>query len=135
MAPTWWRRELVVGDRGPDVATAQRLLGLEADGVFTDATAVVVRGLQVAVGLPAHGAIDEATASALGHSVVEDALPDWWDGAPIPPGDGRYETATGGRDEAWVRRFQGDHGHPPTGILTETIARMIHAGGWSASKE
>lgn len=55
-----------VGDSGPDVAWAQGKLGIApADGVFDEATAARVRGLQLANRLPISGELDQETVACL----------------------------------------------------------------------
>ena len=59
-------RPATVGDSGPDVAWAQGKLGIApADGVFDEATAARVRGLQLANRLSITGELDEETVSCL----------------------------------------------------------------------
>jgi peptidoglycan hydrolase-like protein with peptidoglycan-binding domain len=55
-----------LGDDGPDVAWAQGKLGIApADGVFDEATAARVRGLQLANRLPITGELDGETVACL----------------------------------------------------------------------
>lgn len=55
-----------LGDDGPDVAWAQGKLGIApADGVFDEATAARLRGLQLANRLPITGELDSETVACL----------------------------------------------------------------------
>ncbi len=55
-----------LGDSGPDVAWAQAKLGVSpADGVFDEATAARVRGLQLANRLAISGELDQETVECL----------------------------------------------------------------------
>ena len=55
-----------LGDDGPDVAWAQGKMGITpADGVFDEATAARVRGLQLANRLPITGELDGDTVACL----------------------------------------------------------------------
>lgn len=55
-----------LGDSGPDVAWAQAKLGIApADGVFDEATAARVRGIQLTSRLPITGELDQETVTCL----------------------------------------------------------------------
>jgi len=55
-----------LGDDGPDVAWAQGKLGIApADGVFDEATAARVRGIQLTNRLPITGELDQETVTCL----------------------------------------------------------------------
>lgn len=55
-----------LGDSGPDVAWAQSKLGIApADGVFDEATAARVRGIQLTNRLPVSGELDQETVACL----------------------------------------------------------------------
>lgn len=55
-----------LGDSGPDVAWAQGKLGIApADGVFDEATAARVRGIQLTNRLPVSGELDQETVACL----------------------------------------------------------------------
>lgn len=56
---------LRIGSRGPDVQTAQRALGITADGIFGPGTQNAARQFQRARGLTPDGVIGPATWSAL----------------------------------------------------------------------
>lgn len=125
--PTWWSRPIVDGDRGRDVAVVQRKLGLLPTGVADATLAVTVRGYQKGVGVPQTGAVDEPTARALGEQEGFGLLPAWWDG-PVAEGDAQWTRVLGllgTRDIAGVKRFQGNHRIPPTGVIDETTARLL----------
>ncbi len=59
-------RDLKIGSRGPAVATAQRALGIQADGVFGRQTRRAVRTFQQAHGLLVDGVIGPVTGGTLG---------------------------------------------------------------------
>lgn len=129
-APVWFRRPLGEGDAGPDVLIVQRKLGLLLTGVADLAFTLVVRGFQSGVGLPVSGVVDEATAAALGEQAGWGLLPDWYKGEPLCPGDQGYElvlAVIGGDGPDAVKRFQGQHGLVPTGVVDETTARLVAA--------
>lgn len=123
----WWTRVLGCGDRGPDVSIVQLKLGLVDSGDFDLGTALAVRGLQSAMGLEASGFVDELTAQAIGPRATDEFAPAWYEGEPLFPGDQRYELVLGDRDEWWLRRFQGNHGLRPTGVIDDTTARLLGA--------
>lgn len=127
MPPLWWSRVLVCGDRGPDVEAVQRKLGLPVTGEFDLSTTFAVRGFQKAEGLAGTGEVDEITAAALGPRAADRLVPEWYPGEPLFPGDQGYDLVLGDRDEAWLRRLQGTHGLPPTGVIDEPTARLIGA--------
>lgn len=130
MTPLWWSVDLSVGDVGPGVGVVQRKLLLPATGVFDESTAVGVRGFQAAHGVPVTGVVDEVTAGLLGPQAADVLLPDWWPGVPLLPGEQGWVAVLGaGRDEAWLRRFQGQHGLSPDGVIDESTARLLGALG------
>lgn len=127
-APLWWTRPIADGDRGRDVAIAQRKLGLLPTGVADAALALVVRGFQKGVALPSTGVIDEGTAHELGEQEGFGLLPAWFERPEVGPAHGAYQHALdliGAVDEAGLRRFQGNHHLPPTGLVDETTARLL----------
>jgi len=129
MNPTWFVRSVRIGDKGPDVSVIQRLLGLIPDGVFGISTQMVVRGFQRGVGLPLTGIVDDETAIALGPRSTDGIVPEWFI-KDIHPGELEYDIVLHiFGDEAGLRRFQGNHGRPPTGVVDETTARLIEGLG------
>ena len=127
MTPTWYRRPLKAGDRGNDVLIVQRLLGLPLSGVLDEPTRIIVRGLQRQLRLPATGDVEELTAVALGEQEGFGLLPEWWTG-DVGPGDPQWDYALeliGAEDVDGLRRFQGNHRLPPTGVVDEETARLI----------
>jgi peptidoglycan hydrolase-like protein with peptidoglycan-binding domain len=66
MTPSWYARDLVLGDQGEDVRTVQLLLRCEPTGVFDDATRAKVRGYQTLRQIKRTGRVDEITAIHLG---------------------------------------------------------------------
>jgi peptidoglycan hydrolase-like protein with peptidoglycan-binding domain len=136
--PGWWGRVLAEGDRGGDVWVARRLLGCQDGRDFDLAVAAAVRGVQLKAGLPVSGEIDPETAAVLGSPEWATTIPDWWvgpvtaDSSPdviwevqkllgLPRVTGRW---TRGLERA-VRRFQGQHGIPPSGVVCEETARAL----------
>lgn len=126
-APTWWHRPIADGDKGRDVAIVQRKLGLLPTGDADPVLAITLRGFQKGVGVPQTGVVDEPTAVALGEQEGFGLLPAWWDG-PVYPESDQYLHALrllGATDVAGVKRFQGNHHIPPTGVIDETTARLL----------
>jgi peptidoglycan hydrolase-like protein with peptidoglycan-binding domain len=66
MTPSWYARDLTLGDQGEDVRTVQLLLRCEPTGVFDDATRAKVRGYQTLRQIKRTGRVDEITAIHLG---------------------------------------------------------------------
>lgn len=132
MIPLWYRRPLVVGDRGRDVEAVERLLGLPITGTYSDYTERAVRGAQARLGLPQVGGVDEATALGLGSLAEESDLPDWWKGEPLWEGSPEWGLVLNTRDMDWLRRLQGQHGITPTGVVDEQTARLLGAIGVDA---
>lgn len=128
MTPLWWTRDIAPGDIGARVLVVQRMLLCMPTGVMDNSTVAAVRGFQIALGLAAHGWVDEETARALGPRLQDDLMPEWWTGDDMAPGDPGYEEAVrelGG--QAGLRRFQGNNGLPATGVINEMTARLLGA--------
>jgi hypothetical protein len=128
MTPVWWHRPIVENDFGRDVAIVQRKLGLLATGYADASLSLVVRGYQKGVGLVATGVVDEETASELGEQEGFGLLPTWFTYPAVKPGDKAYFFAlnlVGCEDENGIKRFQGDHHLPATGVIDETTARIL----------
>lgn len=125
--PVWFRRALASGDSGDDVRTVQHLLGLSLTGVMDEATVMTVRGFQRNVGIAATGEVDAETADALGEQEGFGLLPEWWIPPAVFDGDGwqRALSLIGATDSDGVRRFQGNHHLPVTGVVDETTARLL----------
>ena len=124
--PLWWGGDIGPGDTGGRVTIVQRMLLCYPTGAMDNSTVAAVRGFQVALGIEPSGWVDAETAAALGPRASDEVLPEWFKGAPLHPGDPGYEVATsvvGGPDA--VRRLQGNHGLPPTGIVDEATARLL----------
>lgn len=129
MTPVWWTRPLVSGDRGRDVAVVRRKLGLPMSEVFDDTLTLVVRGFQQGLRLPVDGVVDADTAAALGELEGFGLLPQWWEG-PIVEGDPGWSRAlslAGVVDAAGLKRFQGNHRLPVTGVVCEATAKVLAA--------
>lgn len=128
MTPTWFRRPLIAGDRGDDVLIVQRLLGLPLTGELDESTRMVLRGFQRIAGIAPTGDVDAETATALGEQEGFGLLPEWWSPPAVRPGDEHWDYALkviGAEDQDGLRRFQGNHRLPPTGVVDEETARII----------
>ncbi len=66
MTPSWYVRDLTLGDQGEDVRTIQLLLRLEPTGIFDAETRAKVRGYQTLRQIGRSGRVDEVTAIYLG---------------------------------------------------------------------
>jgi peptidoglycan hydrolase-like protein with peptidoglycan-binding domain len=66
VSPSWYTRDLALGDQGEDVRTVQLLLRAEPTGVYDDQTRAKVRGYQTLRQLRRTGRVDEITAITLG---------------------------------------------------------------------
>ena len=128
MVPLWYLRPLMEGDEGRDVLIVQRLLGLLPTGTYDAATTLTVRGFQRGAGLRPSGAVDELTARELGEQEGFGQLPAWWHEPAIGPDDPEYAHALdllGVDDIDGLKRFQGNHHLPPTGVVDKTTARLL----------
>lgn len=127
--PVWFTRPLVEGDWGRDVQIAQRKLGLVPTGLFDTAMTLTVRGYQHTLGLPVTGVVDADTANEMGEQEGFGLLPSWFRPG-IKPGDEEFfhvleligATPT---DPDALKRFQGNHHLPPSGVVDETTARLL----------
>lgn len=90
MTPNWFRREIDLGDIGPDVDWVRRKLimapsvGEPVDFAFQ----AHVRAFQFTHGIHTTGVVDEETAEALGEPAFV-ARPAWWQG-PLTHNDLGY---------------------------------------------
>jgi hypothetical protein len=123
--PLWWWRTIRAGDKGGDVRTVQRILGLIPSGDYDTGLAMAVRGLQHDCGLATTGEVDELTARRIGPRSTDNLMPDWYKGAPLHAGEPAYDLVV--PDPAWLRRIQGNHSMVPTGIIDEATALMLGA--------
>jgi len=125
--PVWYNRPIAEGDHGPDVAVVQRKMGLlptgRADAVFT----LVVRGYQRGVGTYPSGIVDDLTAIEMGEQEGFGLLPVWWTGPISFDGQGYQHglNLIGANGIDGLKRFQGNHQLPPTGVIDETTARLL----------
>jgi hypothetical protein len=111
----WFRREINLGDTGPDVDWIRRKLVMHpGKGDPVDfAFQAHVRAFQFAHHLPTTGVVDEATADALGEPAYL-PRPDWWRG-PLhhhDPGYADYLREIGCEDVYAVRRLRNALGLP-----------------------
>ncbi len=102
------------GSRGPEVAAAQRALGIPADGVFGPQTRRAVRSFQAAHGLEVDGVIGPLTRGALGAvgAPAGDSTTMALQRALGVAADGEYGPIT----RAAVRSFQAAHGLEVDGV-------------------
>jgi murein L,D-transpeptidase YcbB/YkuD len=126
--PLWWSDDIGPGDTNPAVTVVQTFLFCAPTGVFDNHTIAAVRGFQVGAGIPASGWVDEDTARALGPREQDRLLPVWFKGCDLSPGEPGYDVATsalGGVDG--LKRFQGNNGLRPTGVIDADTARLLGA--------
>jgi len=129
---------LALGDSGGDVRLVQRKLHAGTSGTYDRATEARVRGFQRHRGLLVTGVVDASTADALGESIRQGMIPDWYF-RDLAPGDQGIDVArvrellglTDGHVvfdahlEVALRRFQSAHGLYPTGVISEQDAIVI----------
>lgn len=130
MIPLWWQGDIGPGDSGPRVLIVQKMLGAWPSGVFDNNTSAAVRGFQVGRGLEPCGWVCEETAVALGPRESDSLLPDWFEGEPLKLGDPGFSRALDVCEidgESALKRFQGNHGLPATGVIDEATARLLGA--------
>jgi len=137
MTPSWWHREIDVGDSGRDVEIVRRLISAPPGDTYEEEDAVTVRGTQKKNDLPVTGTVDAATAEVLGEPADAGQRPTWfhdtfalWAEGPDVrrarellelPSDDRFDPDM----EAAVRRLQSAHGLPLTGELGEAEALLL----------
>lgn len=126
-APLWFTAPLVPGDSGRAVDVVRRKLRL-SPGVFDSACSAAVRAFQRGARLPMTGVVDEETAAALGEREGFGLLPRWWQGREVCEGGEEWDTHVRPLvgDSDGLKRFQGTHHLPPTGIVDETTARILY---------
>jgi hypothetical protein len=125
VAPLWWRRDIRLGNYGSDVDVLRRRLGL-SPGPYDAVCEAIVRGLGKRVGHDNSGVLDSHTAALVGESEANRAgvLPQWY----INRDDARLLRVLD-TDEAdlfdAIRRWQGNHGHQPTGVISPDQALQL----------
>jgi peptidoglycan hydrolase-like protein with peptidoglycan-binding domain len=130
--PSWYRRPIRPGDTGPDVVALKRIFGLDWETPWDDASVMLLRGYYGTdtVTPEIAAAIGEAAAPAAG-------LPPLWFERDLHMGDygndvdavrrilglrpGVYDETL--RDA--VKRYEGNHGINPTGVVTEKLALIM----------
>ena len=125
--PVWFSHPIAEGDHGSDVAVVQRKMGLLPTGNADAALTLVTRGFQHGVGMYPTGVVDDLTAIEMGEQEGFGLLPEWWMGS-VAPGEQRYQDMLdliGAADVDGLKRFQGNHQLPPTGVIDETTARLL----------
>ena len=134
-APSWFTREIVEGDEGPDVLIVQRKLGARMTGVMDQQTMTRVRGFQKKHGLEETGTMTRKTAKKAGEKAAKGQAPEWFD-RPLTEGDTGEDVsalrATIGQPDLpnyydniladAVRRFQAEVGIKPSGKLDKATA-------------
>ena len=135
MIPTWFHRDVDMGMVGRDVDIVHRKTGAPCgDGhCYDETSAMFVRGLQVAGGLLPTGIVSQVEATILGPSATDFLVPDWYKEGPLSEGSqvALIVGALLGKPAnvaAALKRFQGSHGIPPSGIVDETTAIMLNEG-------
>ena len=135
MIPTWFHRDVEIDMVGRDVDIVHRKTGAPyGDGHRYDETsAMFVRGLQVAGGLLTTGIVSQVEATILGPSATDFLVPDWYQEGPLSEGSqvALIVSALLGKPAnvvAALKRFQGSHGIPPSGVVDETTAIMLNEG-------
>ena len=125
--PVWYNRPIAEGNHGPDVAVVQRKMGLLPTGHADAALTLVIRGYQHGVGMYPTGIVDDLTAIEMGEQEGFGLLPVWWISS-VHPGEQHYQHGLdliGAADTDGLKRFQGNHRLPTTGVIDETTARLL----------
>lgn len=125
--PAWFYRDIDLGDTGDDVLIVQKKLGAGLTGVFDDATAARVRGLEKIMGRRKQtGRVDETVAAELGEKPTAGQVPDWYgtDAQDQKVRDILRLSMLEPINEG-VRRFQSANGLPLTGEVDEDLAVML----------
>lgn len=142
-SPSWFRRDIRLGDSGPDVRIVRRKLGFIPDGEYDLAVEERVRGLARKRKVQSEGEVNKAVAGELGESATHDLPPSWFSrelelwfegddvrrarellqlgSAREVRGENRYDPEM----EKAVRRFQSANRLRPTGRLDEATARCL----------
>jgi peptidoglycan hydrolase-like protein with peptidoglycan-binding domain len=140
MTPLWFRRELHIGDEGPDVRIVRRKLGLPPDGPYDSIVAERIRGMGRHAKVNTDGEVNADVAEALGEAEATKAglAPEWftrelelWNEGEdvralrnilgLGTADDRYDPDA----EAAVRRFQSANKLRSTGRVTEKLAQLL----------
>lgn len=134
---SWWRRDLSLGDQGPDVEVVQRKLRCWQNGVYDFETTARVRALQKRLELPVTGVVDQDTAEALGELPTALQVPSWYQRELVLGDEGEDVAALrrmlGLRPaplfdrvcEDAVRRLQSERGVVPNGHANLDVARWL----------
>lgn len=139
--PLWFKRELHIGDEGPDVRIVRRKVGLPDDGPYDIITAERIRGVGKQKKIQTDGEVNADVATALGESAANKAglapewytrdLQLWFEGDDVlalrkildvpNTTDNRFDPDL----EAAVRRFQSGAGIPVDGLVDADLAKLI----------
>jgi peptidoglycan hydrolase-like protein with peptidoglycan-binding domain len=141
--PAWYRREIRLGDVGPDVVVVRRKLGLLPAGAFDEVCEELVRGLARKRRVETRGEVNDGVAAALGPQATAGLVPAWFtrplqlwfegddvqtvrELLGVKPARGmRAENRYTPEVEEAVRRWQSEHEFPLTGQVDEAMARAI----------
>ena len=142
MPPSWFRREIGIGDFGPDVNIVRRKLGLPT-GQYTAQVAALIRGLCERYGLKVSSEVTAEVAGLLGETEARIAglTPEWYvrelrfgDEGPdvhalrlilgLPGDPDRLDIQCSNA----VRRFQSGSGLKPTGVVDAELALLLGEG-------
>lgn len=139
--PLWFKREINIGDEGPDVAVVRRKLGLPDDGPYDRIVAERIRGMAKHLIVNTAGEVNAEVAAVLGESAANKAgltptwyerdLQLWFEGDDVLAlrkvlgvanvEDNRYDPDL----ESAVRRFQSAQGLEITGLVDAELAILI----------
>lgn len=137
--PLWYKREINLGDYGPDVRTIQRILGLEITGIYDKTTMALVMGLSTVKKVATTGEVNAVVAEkTIGPASDESLVPEWFHrelrhfdmGVDVQalnsllgldPGDDRFREET----EAAVRRLESSIGRRVSGVVDEELAKIL----------
>lgn len=138
--PSWYKRELDIGDHGPDVEIVRRKFGL-GPGVYDTATTRMVIALARKHKIASDGETNKEVAEKLGPTAAEEAglKPEWYvrpieqmlmEGEDVRTlrerlGLGSNDNRFDADAEAAVRRLQSGSGLPVTGLVDERTAKVI----------
>lgn len=136
--PLWFKRDIHIGDVGPDVRIVRRKLGFQPDGPYDLSVSRMVMSLAKKKNIEFSGSVTANEAEALGPAADAALTPEWYErdlemwcheGADVAtlnailgcPADNRFTPET----EQAVRRLQSGAGVFPTGIVDEDTAKLV----------
>lgn len=136
--PLWFKRDIHLGDIGPDVRIVRRKLGFVDQGPYDRSVSRMVMGLAKKKNVETSGEVNADVAQAIGPAADETLTPEWYErdlemwcheGDDVRqlnsilgcPRDNRFTPET----EQAVRRFQSAHDIFPDGRVTADLAKLI----------